>query len=293
MPSSDLAPDPAGDLQAYLRVEQLDTDLFRAAPLPEGPARVFGGQVVGQALVAAGQDLADAAASTGAQAPQAHSLHAYFLRPGDSLRPILFQVMRDLDGRSFANRRVVALQNGQPILNLAASFHHREDGLTHQPTAPDVPAPEKCPLLADVLVASGSLMPAALFARLDAFEMRPCPPVPSNGGIATQRVWLRLARPLQPDPAMARALMAYVSDFALLTTATLPHDVPLFSPAMQFASLDHAVWFHETPPVDDWLLYVMESPQAGHARGYARGSLYTAGGLLVASVTQEGLIRRK
>ncbi|WP_260924924.1 acyl-CoA thioesterase [Novosphingobium sp. 9] len=285
MTDTDILRARPADLAAFLEVEPIDTDLFRAPALPGPAARIFGGQVVAQALAAAGHDL------DGSR--PAHSLHAYFLRAGDTARPVIFRVLRDMDGGSFTHRRVVATQGGVPILNLAASFHRSEPGFAHQLDTPRVPSPEKCPSLAEALAAVGRSMPASLVDRLAAFEMRPCPPCEPVGGIPAQRTWLRLASPLGASPAMARVLLAYASDFALLGTSVLPHGVTLFTPDMQFASLDHAVWFHETPPLDDWVLYAMESPQAGHARGFTRGSVFTREGQLIASVTQEGLIRRK
>ena len=233
--------DAANELLNCLQLEQIDTDLFRAKALPGPASRIFGGQIIGQALAAAGYDLGPASPSSTASPAASdtrpdrlcHSLHAYFLRAGDTSRPVIFQVLHDIDGGSFTHRRVVALQNALPILNLAASFHRFEDGLTHQTVAPTVPAPDQCPHLADALKASGSAIPPALYSRLDAFEMRPCLPVPRElaapapQALPTQSMWLRLKRPLRPDAALARAILAYASDFALLTTAMLPHDIPI------------------------------------------------------------------
>jgi len=274
-------------LAGLLLPEQLDVDLFRGAATPEGPGRVFGGQVVAQALAAAAHSVED-----GHERP-AHSLHAYFLRAGDPARPILYRVLRDFDGGSFANRRVVAMQAGRPILNLAASFHRREKGFGHAAALPDVPPPERCPDLATALAAMGQPMPAPMRELLAAFEMRPVPPGDADAAMPMQYLWFRLAAPLVGDSTLQRIVLAYASDFALLTTSVLPHPTTYFSPKLQSASLDHALWFHADPPVDDWLLYAMDSPWAGDARGFTRGSLFTQDGRLVASVTQEGLIRPK
>ena len=274
------------DLGRLLLVEELDTDLFRGAACAEGPGRVFGGQVIAQALAAAARGVREN--------HQAHSLHAYFMRAGDTMRPIIYRVLRDFDGGSFSNRRVVAMQGGKPILNLAASFQRPEDGFAHAAPMPEVLPPEKCPDMETALRAKGAPLPSALRERLAAFEMRPGPPSPAGqdgNGLPSQYVWFRLTGPLQADPALQRVVLAYASDFALVTTAVLPHPVTFFSPQLQAASLDHAIWFHETPPVDDWLLYSMDSPWAGHGRGFARGQIFDRSGRLVASIAQEGLMR--
>lgn len=271
------------ELRRLLLVEELDTDLFRGAACAEAPGRVFGGQVIAQALAAAAQG--------GREGHQAHSLHAYFLRAGDTMRPIIYRVLRDFDGGSFSNRRVVAMQGGQPILNLAASFQRPEEGFAHAARMPEALPPEQLPRMAAALEASGAPLPPALQDRLAAFDVRPGPPSPHGSDGPAQYLWLRLAAPMAPDAALQRIVLAYASDFALVTTAVLPHPVRFFSPELQAASLDHAVWFHETPPVDDWLLYAMDSPWAGHARGFARGQIFDRTGRLVASVAQEGLTR--
>ncbi len=277
------------DLRSLLTIEELDTDLYRGASSAEGPGRVFGGQVVAQALAAAARSMAEG--------KPAHSLHAYFMRAGDTTRPIIYRVLRDFDGGSFANRRVVAMQGGVPILNLAASFHRPEQGFAHAAAMPQVAPPEACPDLADALAAAGHPMPPFLLERLAAFDVRPGPPSPigtgtSDGrGMPSQFLWFRLARPTETDATMARVVLAYASDFALLATAMLPHSVSLFTPGLQVASLDHAVWFHATPKPDDWLLYCMDSPWSGHARGFTRGAIFDRSGTMVASVAQEGLCR--
>lgn len=282
------ATDAVQSLLELLHVEEIDTDLYRGAASPEEPGRVFGGQVVAQALASAGRGIADGWS--------AHSLHAYFLRAGDTTRPVIYRVARDFDGGSFANRRVVAMQGGQAILNLAASFQRPEDGLAHEWQIPDTPPPEACPSLVDTLATPGSTMPEAMLQRLAPFDIRVCgqdADGQNSSGMPRQHLWFRLARPAEVDHAMARVILAYASDFALVTTAALPHRLRWFSPNVQGASLDHAVWFHETPRIEEWLLYTMDSPWSGHARGFARGAIFSQSGQLVASVAQEGLMRQR
>ena len=272
------------DLIGLLTVEEIDTGIFRGAAVSQHPGRVYGGQVVAQALAAAARDIAPDR--------QAHSLHAYFLRAGDSGRPIVYRVLPDFDGNSFSNRRVVAMQGGKPILNLAASFHRPEEGLAHAVPMPDVPAPEQCPDFKTALAAAGQKLPAFLLERLAAFDIRPCPPAP-QGDLPQRNQWFRLAAPMGDDAVMQRVVLAYASDFALISTALMPHGMGFFSPGVSGASLDHTIWFHQTPPIDDWLLYSMDSPWSSHARGFARGAIYSRDGTLVASVAQEGLLRVK
>lgn len=281
--------DPVADLVALLGVEEIDSDLYLGGAGEQAPGRVFGGLVVAQALAAAGRSVAP----DNQEARRAHSLHAYFLRAGDPTRPIVYRVARDFDGGSFANRRVVATQGGKAILNLAASFHRTEQGFAHAAALPDVPAPERCPTLEQALAATGQRIPAAILDRFAAFDLRPAPPLDPVGPdrVARQYLWLRLRGTVPREPMLAREMLAYASDFALVTTAVLPHPVPLFSPKLQVASLDHALWFHADPVVDDWLLYAMDSPWSGAARGLARGAFFAPDGTLVASAAQEGMMR--
>ena len=265
-----------------LAVEELDTDLYRGSAEPDVPGRVFGGQVIAQSLAAA-------TASIGAD-QVAHSLHAYFLRAGDNTRPIIYRVLRDFDGRSFANRRVVALQDGKPILNLAASFQRPETGLSHGSSAPSVPGPEKAIPLTNLIQREGVRLPKPIANRLATFDIRAVMP-DGAGAMHSQQSWFRLSAEIRPK--LARISLAYVSDFGLVTTAMLPHGLEWFSPNIQGASLDHAIWFHEEPPLGEWLLYAMDSPWSGHARGFARGSVYDRSGRLIASVAQEGLMRQR
>ncbi|MCJ2183372.1 acyl-CoA thioesterase II [Novosphingobium sp. 1949] len=273
-------------LRDLLSVEQLDTDLYRAPATSTRPGRVFGGQVIAQALRAAGHSVEGER--------RAHSLHAYFLRAGDERKPIIYRVLRDYDGGSFTHRRVVAVQDGRPILNLASSYHGEEPGFEHARAMPEVAPPEKCPDMASALAATGQSMPPFMHQRLEAFDVRVglAPPAEASAAaLPAQYFWFRLSRPMRADAILQRVVLAYASDFALLGTALIGHPTPLFSPRLQAASLDHAMWFHADPDLDDWLLYTMDSPWAGHARGFARGALFNRTGTLVASAAQEGLIR--
>lgn len=287
-----LPPDPAQLAQGLvdlLTIEQLDTDLYRGGCGKDGFGRVFGGQVIAQALQAA---------QLSTDAPKAaHSLHAYFMRPGAEGSPIIYRVVRDFEGRSFATRRVVAVQKGQPILNMACSLQLPEEGLNHQDTMPDVPPPEALKSDLELRLASADQMPEkfrAHFTRARAIESRPVsqrnwwqpekqPP--------HQHTWFRICAPIGDDKAMHRAILAYASDMSLLGTATLPHGVNWMTHKLQTASLDHAIWLHEGFRADEWLLYACDSPWAGHARGFNRGRIFSRDGRLVASCAQEGLIR--
>lgn len=229
-----------------------------------------------------------------------HSLHAYFLLPGEIGKPIVYDVDRLRDGRSFSARRVLAIQHGQPILSLVASFQIAEPGLEHAAPMPDVPPPETLPSLADLrerwLAAAGHVPPRVAEAlRIPSgFDFRPVDPVdplnPAPRG-AAQAVWFRTIERVGDDPALHRCLLAYISDSTLLGTALRPHGRSWYQPTMIVASLDHALWFHRPARVDDWLLYAMDSPSAQGARGLARGTVYDRSGRLVASVAQEGLMR--
>lgn len=281
----------AADLCDLLDIEQLDTDLYRGRRIAsgQGHGRVFGGQVIAQGLQAAQR-------STGA--PRiAHSLHAYFMRPGDDDFPILFRVVRDFDGRSFATRRVIASQKGKPILNMACSLQVPERGLHHQDAMPDVPPPEALKSDAQIRREMGDAIPEkfrAHFNRPRPIEIRPVAPRAWLEPVKQeprQQSWFRICAPIGDDPAMHRAILAYASDMALLGTGTLAHGVTWMTANLQSASLDHALWLHEDFRVDDWLLYVCDSPWAGHARSFNRGKIFARDGRLVASVAQEGLMR--
>ncbi len=277
------------ELIELLTLERLEENLFRGQSRDIGTKYVFGGQVLGQALSAAQQTVGDERA--------VHSLHAYFLRAGDINAPIVFDVDRGRDGHSFSVRRVTAIQHGKPILVFASSFQKQEDGVSHQFHIPEVPQPEDIappdPPSAEVLSHLSAKMQRWL-SRMGPFEMRPVYPrdeLKPSKRPPYQQVWFRLSGPIGDDVNLHRAMLAYASDFYLLGTSTFPHGISYYQPTVQMASLDHALWFHRPFRIDDWLLYSLDSPSASGARGLARGSIYTRGGVLVASVAQEGLIR--
>jgi len=263
-------------------------NLFRGRSPQDGWQRVFGGQVLGQALVAAGRTVEGRAA---------HSLHAYFLRPGDPLVPILYNVDRIRDGSSFTTRRVVAIQHGKAIFNLAASFQVDEPGLEHQIEMPEVPGPEGLPNEVELRQRHIGRIPEkfhSTFLRDRPIEVRPIDPVDEfapDKRPPFQNIWFRAVDTLPDDRALHQCVLAYASDLTLLDTSNLPHGVSWWSEKFQTASLDHAMWFHRPFRADEWLLYAQDSPRAAGARGFNRGSVFTRAGELVASVTQEGLIR--
>jgi acyl-CoA thioesterase-2 len=278
-------------LLALLDLEKIEENVFRGLSPPERVQRVFGGQVLAQALVAIMRTVPDERAC--------HSFHAYFLRPGDPKTPILYEVDRSRDGTSFSVRRVVAIQHGAQIFVLAASFQNAERGFEHQSQMPVVPDPESLEDDQQVLLRDSALAPAIRewVARENPFETRAVlgrGPFDSQGErparAAVDHIWLRTRGKLPDDPNLHRVLLAFVSDMSLLDTALLPHGKSIFS-RVQVASLDHAMWFHRPFRADDWLLYAQDSPSASGARGFNRGAIYTRQGVLVASVTQEGLIR--
>lgn len=272
------------DLITLLQLERIEDNIFRGESRDIGSAQVFGGQVLGQALSAAQNTVDDRVV---------HSLHAYFLRRGDMDAPIVYEVDRARDGGSFSNRRVVAIQHGRPILNLAASFQIPEQGLEHQAVMPDVPPASQCE---DILTAESDLiqkMPEKMrrhMADRRAFEMRPVAQEQSPG-TAVKNIWLKAVDALPPRPELHRNLLAYASDYELLGTATIPHDLPFEKGRVIMASLDHALWFHREICIDEWLLYSIDSPNASGARGLARGQFFNEAGELVASTAQEGLVR--
>ncbi|WP_445192537.1 acyl-CoA thioesterase [Sphingomonas sp. Tas61C01] len=281
----------AAGLLTLLDVEEIDTDLYRGARQPGGRGRVFGGQVIGQALQAAQRSV---------EGKDAHSLHAYFMRAGDEDHPIVYRVVRDFEGKSFSTRRVIALQKGQPILNMAASFQVAEDGMAHQDAMPDVPPPEDLQSESELRRAAADKMPERFREffrrRTSPIDIRPLHPRSWFEPVTREPrnySWFRAVAPIGDDPAMHRAVLAYASDMALMATSMMPHGVNWMTPGMQSASLDHALWIHEPVRADEWLLYATDSPWAGHARGMNRGSIFTRDGRLVASVAQEGLIRRR
>jgi acyl-CoA thioesterase-2 len=281
---------PLSSVLALLDLEPIEVNLFRGRSPQEERQRVFGGQVLAQALVAAGRTVEDRSA---------HSFHAYFLRPGDPTVPILYEVDRIRDGKSFTTRRVVAVQHGRAIFNMSASFQIEEPGLEHQAPMPDAPLPEELPTAEEyreVLKKSAPPGAETWFDGDRAFEERYADPInwyKPEKQAPHQRIWLRASEPLPDDPALHQAILAYVSDMSLLDSAAMPHAISWVDPQMQIASLDHAMWFHRPFRADEWLLYVSESPSASNARGLATGSIYTRDGRLVCTVAQEGLMRKQ
>jgi acyl-CoA thioesterase II len=280
------------ELEELLTVTRMGDGWYLGKRKPGGVGRVFGGQVIAQALAAA-QDTVSADRA-------AHSLHAYFMRAGSEDYEITFRVERDFDGGSFSTRRIIALQQDRPILNMAASFQKAEEGLSHQVTMPDVPPPEELVPESELRNRYADQIPEAHranFLRDRAFESRPVNPRDWLGGDkrdpAAQDVWFRLRGPTVDDKAMHRAMLAYQSDSWLLGTCTLAHGLTWLTPGFQSASLDHAIWLHDDFRVDDWLLYSCESPWTGHGRGFNRGAIFTREGRLVATCAQEGLIRMR
>jgi len=279
------------ELVEQLALERIEENLFRGQSQDLGWGTVFGGQVLGQALSAAVQ--------TVPTERHVHSLHAYFLRPGDVHKPIVYDVDRIRDGGSFTTRRVVAIQSGEPIFNVACSFHKEEEGVEHQNDMPEVPAPET--LLSEEAYYAQFDNPVAerLKARAQKrpFEMRvvapPADPFNPTPQPAERKVWMRAQGTLPAQPSLHAYLLAYASDFAFVTTALLPHALNVHSAGMHVASIDHVMWFHRPFRVDEWFLYAMDSPSAGGARGLVRGSVFTQDGRLVASTAQEGLMRRR
>lgn len=276
------------DLLLLMRLERLEENLFRGQSRDIGSSRVFGGQVLGQALAAAARTVTDRAA---------HSLHAYFLRAGDVEAPIVYEVDRSRDGRSFSSRRVVAIQHGRPILNLAASFQHPEPGLDHQSEMPDVPGPSSLHDSRHYKREIVNKLPEKMRRYLTIqrpFEFRHVEPldlVAPRKRPPQQCIWFRALGELPDSPELHKVLLAYVSDYNLIGTATLPHGISFLQGNVQMASLDHAMWFHRDARMDQWLLYALDSPSASGARGLARGQVFSEDGQLVASTTQEGLIR--
>jgi acyl-CoA thioesterase-2 len=276
------------DLIKVMTLERLEMNLFRGQSRDIGSPQVFGGQVLGQALVAA---------TATAEDRVAHSLHAYFLRRGDFNSPIVYEVDRALDGKHFSSRRVVAIQHGRQIFNMSASFQLPESGLDHQISIPDVPPPESLPDLESHYREVADKLSAAARRVLEQkrpFEFRPVHPPDSlrrEKSSPHKYIWFRAVDRLADEEALHRCLLAYVSDFHLLDTALKPHGISMISPNLVIASIDHAMWFHRSVRVDDWLLYAVDSPSASEARGFTRGSVFARDGRLVASAAQEGLIR--
>ena len=273
---------------SILDLEPLEVNLFRGRSPQSRWQRVFGGQVIGQALVAACRTV---------EGRRPHSLHAYFLLPGDPKVPIIYEVDRIRDGRSFTTRRVVAIQHGRAIFSMSASFHEDEPGLTHQVPMPQVPPPETLPNDGEIRQRALAHMPEAIrryYERERPIDLRPVEVTRylgekfDNGRF---HVWIRATGKLPDDPAIHQCVLAYASDMTLLDTTLVPHGRTLFEPDFMGASLDHALWFHRPFRADEWLLYAQDSPNLSGSCGFARGLIFARDGTLVASVAQEGLVR--
>jgi len=272
-----------------LALERIEQNLFRGVSPQSGPPRIFGGQVIAQSLLAAYETVEDRIC---------HSLHCYFIRPGDPRIPILFEVDRSRDGGTFTTRRVVAIQNGKQIFNLAASFQVEEEGFEHQSPMPKVPSPDELPTEAESMKKVAEKMPPEMrkmMSRPRPIEMRSRDAFGFGGNTKPTEgksdVWIRATGAIGDDPRMHQVILAYASDMNLLSTAMRPHGVVWQTPGLQSASLDHAMWFHRPFRIDEWLLYALDSPTAQGARGLGRGSIYSRDGQLVASTAQEGMIR--
>jgi acyl-CoA thioesterase-2 len=277
--------DAVDALVEVLDLEPIEVNIFRGVSPEEDRQRIFGGQVAGQALVAA--------ARTVEPDRRVHSLHAYFLRAGDPRVPVLYEVERLRDGGSFTTRRVAAIQHGKVIFNLSASFQVPEQGFDHAFAMPDVPAPDGLPTMRERLTRSGVPL-APWLDRPRPIDIRHVDwpgPDGSRDPEPRQNVWLRADGRLPDDPILHTIVLTYASDMTLLDTATLPHGGSWFDPNRFMASLDHAMWFHRPFRADDWLLYAQDSPNASGGRGLSRGLVFTRDGTLVATVMQEGLIR--
>lgn len=278
-------------LVSLLSLEPIEENLFRGRSQDLGFRQLFGGQALGQSLSAASQTVS-------AERP-VHSLHGYFIRPGDAQLPVVYQVDRVRDGGSFSTRRVNGIQKGEIIFTCIASFHGQESGFEHQLPMPDVAGPEDLPDEWQLAHRLSHLVPPSVLEKLQSpkpIEIRPVTsldPSDPKPMEPVRHVWFRADGNLPDDPVLHRYLLAYASDFNFVGTALQPHGVSLWSKFIQLASLDHSLWFHRDVRVDEWLLYSMDSPWAGNARGFARGSIFNQSGQLVASVAQEGLMRTR
>ena len=281
--------DALDSLLGLLDLEPLEHNIYRGHNRDIGSSRVFGGQVLAQALIAARR--------TVDEPRDAHSLHGYFILPGDVATPIVYFVDRLRDGKSFTTRRVTGIQNGQAIFSMTCSFQVAEEGVEHQVPMPQAPAPDDLPRELDLIRGMADRIPERLRAVLtqdrpiDFRPVNPVDPFDPDKRAPAQMMWFRALGTMPDDLLQHQAVLAYASDYGLLATALLPHGLTIRSPQLQVASLDHSIWFHRPFRVDEWLLYVMDSTTSAGARGFANGSLYTRDGTLVASVAQEGLMR--
>jgi acyl-CoA thioesterase-2 len=266
-----------------------DITLFRGRSQKQPHGRVFGGQVLAQGVVASGRTVV----GVGDEPRRLHSIHAYFMRPGDDTQPITFSVERMRDGRSFSTRRVHAIQHGKPILSMSASFQVPDGGLDHQDPAPQVADPETLPSLAELF--SGIDDPRARHLSRRAIELRHVEgnlfTTPPADDVASQHVWMRAVGRLPDEPLVHDAVLAYASDYSLLEPVLRRHGLPWSTPGLKMASLDHAMWFHRPARADEWVLYAQQSPSAQGGRGLGLGRMFAADGTLVATVAQEGMVR--
>ncbi|MCW6539334.1 acyl-CoA thioesterase II [Yersinia ruckeri] len=272
-----------------INLEKIEEGLFRGQSEDLGLRQVFGGLVVGQAIYAAKQTIPTDR--------HVHSFHSYFLRPGDSSKPIIYDVESLRDGTSFSARRVSAIQNGKPIFFMTASFQNPENGLEHQNTMPDVPAPESLKSETEIAQSLSHLIPEKLrdkFIGHQPIEMRPVKfhnPLQGSLEEPYRHVWFRANGKMPDDLHTHQYLLGYASDFNFLPTALQPHGIGFLEPGVQIATIDHSMWFHRPFRLDDWLLYSVESTSASSARGFVRGQIYNREGVLIASTVQEGVIR--
>jgi len=278
-------------LLEVLDLEPLERNHFRGVSPPDGWQRVYGGQVLGQALTAAVRTVDEPRA--------AHSLHGYFLLAGDPAHPILYEVERIRDGGSFTTRRVKAIQQGRAIFAMSVSFQKHEEGYEHAFPMPDVPPPEELPSAGELMRQLIDKLPEGMrnyWQRENPIELKPVDIsryLSRDARPPQQMIWLKANGRLPDEPSLHQCVLAYASDFTLLDTALIAHGKLLFDPDIQLASLDHALWFHRPFRADEWLLYAQDSPNAAGARGFCRGTFFTRDGRLVASTAQEGLIRQR
>ncbi|CAM3456252.1 acyl-CoA thioesterase II [Parendozoicomonas haliclonae] len=280
------------ELLSLLQLEKIEETIFRGQSQDLGFGNVFGGQVIGQSLSAAKQTVEEDRGL--------HSFHCYFLRPGDANKPIVYEVDQSRDGRSFTTRRVVAIQNGKPIFNIALSFQQQEEGFEHQyPEMPDVTPPEEVDSELDRIRAIASVIPDNLRDKLTCdkpIDIRPVnmPDILKPEAMEPVRyVWMKANGSLPDDIRVHKYLLAYASDFNFVTTSLNPHGINFWHPSLKVASIDHAMWFHKDFRMDEWVLYSIDSPVARGGRGFVRGQFFNQKGELIASAAQEGLIRRK
>jgi acyl-CoA thioesterase-2 len=280
-----------GDLLSLLDLETLEEGLYRGDSQDLGFKAVFGGQVMGQALSAAKETIVEERL--------VHSLHSYFLRPGDAAKPIVYDVENIRDGKSFSTRKVKAIQNGKPIFYMTVSFHNEEPGVTHQASMPNVPGPENLRSSLEFYRENANLIPEKIRDKVlcdKPIEMRPVnfqSPFKPEVTLANRYVWFKANGEMPNDPRIHKYLLAYASDFEFLPTALQPHGLSFMQPNMQVATIDHAMWFHREFRMDEWILYAIDSPSASGGRGLVRGQFFNQDGVLIASTMQEGLIRQR